>query len=158
MIRVTFGTKQPVPYTSPDMPGADIFVTAHGVVAAEMDDTESNRTFISDAASLLIADVIARYSGTLRISYLRSKTREISKQVSDALREKLHFTCSVNISSINTNAEGSEPVTPTGSEPMKAAGFASAGYDAISRPKFCSECGGRLPESGKFCPECGNKL
>ncbi len=28
----------------------------------------------------------------------------------------------------------------------------------VKRPKFCTSCGNKLPESGNFCPNCGNKI
>ena len=34
----------------------------------------------------------------------------------------------------------------------------SQSAQAASRPKFCANCGQRLPESGNFCPNCGTKI
>lgn len=44
--------------------------------------------------------------------------------------------------------------------PAAAAGVVPALQDLPSqpRPKFCANCGARLPESGNFCPNCGNKI
>lgn len=42
---------------------------------------------------------------------------------------------------------------PAGSIAPIAASAATA-----ARPKFCANCGQKLPESGKFCPNCGAKI
>ena len=39
-----------------------------------------------------------------------------------------------------------------------AAPAAAQSVQPAPRPKFCTSCGSKLPESGKFCPDCGAKI
>lgn len=48
-------------------------------------------------------------------------------------------------------AASAAPAAPAQPAPAPAAPF-------IRRPKFCTSCGSRLPESGNFCPDCGAKI
>lgn len=44
------------------------------------------------------------------------------------------------------------------SAPIASAAPIAAAPHSAQRPKFCANCGQRLPESGNFCPNCGNKI
>lgn len=166
MIKFVFGTTHPVPYVSPDHPKLELGIVSKGSIIAEMENTDSNRSFINDAAVIHLNDAIHRYSGNVTVGRLPAKVQELGKTLSAELESALHFKCTVKISSLGPDDSSLELLeqaqmekNPRGSsvrlqsqrtEPPKP--------DNRPRPNFCTNCGVAITSSNRFCPNCGKAL
>ncbi len=166
MIKINFETANPVPYYSPDYPKIELGIVAKGTIISEAESTESNRSFITDAAVVHLNDAIRRYSGNVTVGRLPAKISELGKTLSAELEGMLHFKCTVKISALGTDDRSRELLeqaqndknprgfssrnTPSRSEPQRP--------DSRQRPNFCTGCGVAITSSSRFCPNCGKAL